>query len=877
MHSLKCPRRSAAAVVVTALTATAFAQNTPHGQALEYEMRRAKAHATMPDTMYASTPSDWESHPAHSSVRQSATRPERDEWELALKMSAMVKARENDTAKDLFRKHISGPVVQTKCVGCHVEGGRSEHTRLRFVTDAAAGHVATNYDAFNDFLGVVSDGATLMLDKIAGRRGHGGGVQVRAGSASHGHMQRFLQLLDSINDAGLTLESLFDGVQFKSARKTLYQAAIMFAGRVPTRDEYGLLADGNEDQLRDVIRNLMVGQPFHDFLVRSANDRLLVNNKRFVLFSSEFVTNYNTLQKLYKNELNGASWRIYREYSTGVHHGARVAPLELIAHVGMNDLPYTEVLTADYIMANPQAAHAYGATVEFDDPNDIHEFKPVRVVDYYDGSGEEICVDYCIIDPPGHRIDLPHAGILSTESMLYRHPTTPTNRNRARARWTLLHHLGIDVENMGAREIAPDALVDEDNPTQNNPACNRCHSIIDPVAGLFMNYDERGYYRQHPDPDWFNEQWRLTMGEPGIGGKTAGANQRLPWLAAQLANDERFPDAAVRFWWPSVMGRNVAAAPADRSAPDYDGLRLGAAHQSATVARLAQGFRTGFRDGSPYNLRDLLVELVMTEWFRADRVASDDPLRLVALRDAGASRPLTPEELVAKTDHLTALSWGRIRRVVGPERDRPKSRLTRDYDGYNEVFGGINAGSSIVRTRHYTAPMAQVAKQHASAVSTLAVLRDFFFLPRASDRKLFGGIELSVTPQKHNTRALRSKLIELHTKFFGEYSDAGVDQSLAFLTGVWEHKEGGWPGPPHPYPPPGAIWHYWYGHSDHHYMNGILDDAVVDADYRAFRWNYDVVNPYLFSVDTSQAERRMAEAWSATIAALMMDYRYLHL
>ena len=40
------------------------------------------------------------------------------------------------------------------------------------------------------------------------------------------------------------------------------------------------------------------------------------------------------------------------------------APLELIAHVAENDLPYTDVLTADYIMANPMAAAAYGASTE---------------------------------------------------------------------------------------------------------------------------------------------------------------------------------------------------------------------------------------------------------------------------------------------------------------------------------------------------------------------------------------------------------------------------------------------------------------------------------------------------------------------------------
>ena len=68
---------------------------------------------------------------------------------------------------------------------------------------------------------------------------------------------------------------------------------------------------------------------------------------------------------------------------TNVQHGARRAPLELIAHVVENDLPYTEILTADYIMANPMAAGAYGAPTRFDDPEDVHEFRPSRFVTYY--------------------------------------------------------------------------------------------------------------------------------------------------------------------------------------------------------------------------------------------------------------------------------------------------------------------------------------------------------------------------------------------------------------------------------------------------------------------------------------------------------------
>ena len=39
------------------------------------------------------------------------------------------KESEAESALDFFLNHISGPIVQAKCVNCHVEGGVSGHTR----------------------------------------------------------------------------------------------------------------------------------------------------------------------------------------------------------------------------------------------------------------------------------------------------------------------------------------------------------------------------------------------------------------------------------------------------------------------------------------------------------------------------------------------------------------------------------------------------------------------------------------------------------------------------------------------------------------------------------------------------------------------------
>ena len=143
-------------------------------------------------------------------------------------------------------------------------------------------------------------------------------------------------------------------------------------------------------------------------------------------------------------------------------HGFRRAPVELIAHVVENDLPYTEILTADYIMANPFAARAYGARTTFKDPEDWHEFKPSNISKYYrKGEGFEDQDDKVVqarrVLKPGPLSTLyPHSGVLNTNSFLFRYPTTATNRNRALCAVDLLPlprrgYRELGLENHGPR------------------------------------------------------------------------------------------------------------------------------------------------------------------------------------------------------------------------------------------------------------------------------------------------------------------------------------------------------------------------------------------------------------------------------------------
>ena len=883
------------------------------------------------------------------------------------------RAQDGETAEEVFRNHISGQIIQTKCVNCHVAGGLSGNTRLVFVRASdTLDHEARNLRTLQDLLDKLANegGGTYILNKIQGVS-HGGGAQVPAGTPEFENMARFLALLGEEFAPAPTPRRLFDTVIMASPRKTLRRAALIFAGRIPTDEEYAAVEGGDERALRATIRGLMEGPEFHEFLIRGSNDRLLTDRGHPVIdvaAQHHFVDLSNLFHQkavaVAERRLDEWEWRTWEDR---VQYGLRRAPLELIAYVAENDLPYTEILTADYIMANPMTAEGYGAPTRFADPDDPFEFRPSEIVSYYRDDESKVW-EYSlefgtkVSDPGNLQTIYPHAGILNTTVFLRRYPTTATNRNRARARWTYYHFLGLDVEKSASRTTDPVALADTNNPTMHNPNCTVCHSVLDPVAGAFQNYGDEGLYKDQwggldsldefykygdehkygwtaaketfeitavsreeahtlsvtamlntgtqelhlrprldpPRPDgsdlfwhmgidhvavldadgavvrhlelqelaarqareglephemdlcgfdpedqpadyytpyfcdqtvhleipedgiydvevvvWLDgpqpdvstrrrlldlslggyvegDTWYRDMRTPGFAGAAAHPDNSLQWLARQIVADPRFAEAAVKFWWPAIMGSEIAEFPEEAADADFEGLLLAASAQDAELARLAAGFRRGF-PGSPYtyNLKDLLVEIVLSKWFRADVLTDADPVRRVALHDAGARRLLTPEELARKTAAITGVQWGRdlSPMLLFDGSSSASSALTGDY---RLLYGGIDSDGVTERARDLTSVMAGVPKRHAADVSCPVIMREVYLLPDA-ERRLFAGINPYVTPvSEFNdtfeiTAASRSEMQTLSLQ--GRLTAGKKTVSLAFLNEYYETRE----------------------------------------------------------------------------------------
>ena len=130
---------------------------------------------------------------------------------------------------------------------------------------------------------------------------------------------------------------------------------------------------------------MMTGPGFQDFLIRGANDRFLTNRIDHIINANfgQFVdfTNENYAQREAAHEKG--DFQPYSRWVETMQHGFRRAPVELIAYVVENDRPNTEILTANYIMANPFSSRAYGASTTFIDPEDPRDFKPSRISKYY--------------------------------------------------------------------------------------------------------------------------------------------------------------------------------------------------------------------------------------------------------------------------------------------------------------------------------------------------------------------------------------------------------------------------------------------------------------------------------------------------------------
>ncbi len=214
-------------------------------------------------------------------------------------------------------------------------------------------------------------------------------------------------------------------------------------------------------------------------------------------------------------------------------------PQRVFAHVVANDLPITDLVTADWTVADETLASLWP-------------------VDRPTGSG---WVEATWTD------GRPAAGILTSTSLWWRYANSDSNLNRKRAnqvsRILLCHdYLTRPIEfDRNVNLLDEAALADA---VANDPGCQVCHVSLDPIAAYMFGFSWVGdgsaeVVNYHPARE---RNWEDTLGVAPAWYGTPGTD--LSDLGRQIAADSRFPECMVQRAWEGLMRRDVRDDDFDR-------------------------------------------------------------------------------------------------------------------------------------------------------------------------------------------------------------------------------------------------------------------------------------------------------------------------
>ena len=256
-------------------------------------------------------------------------------------------------------------------------------------------------------------------------------------------------------------------------------------------------------------------------------------------------------------------------------------------------------------------------------------------------------------------------------------------------------------------------------------------------------------------------------------------------MGERIIHDERFPMATVVFWWESIMSLPILEAPEEISDPSYLAELNAYEVQQEEINELARGFSQGFHGGSVFNLKDLIVEMMVSSWFRGEGTNSAlSTDRNISLSSVGVDRLLTPEELALKTKALVGFAWGE-----GIDSNSFDPRYDHLSDKFKTYYGGIDSYGITKRSKEITALMSNVALGNALEVSCPAVVADF--KRTESERLIFNDIDILTTPGAAGETAIKIQLQKMHSLFLGEslsLNSEALQDSYDVLVGLWQTR-----------------------------------------------------------------------------------------
>jgi len=663
-----------------------------------------------------------------------------------------------------FVENVWGRVASHECLKCHKAGGDAEDSEFvlrdpaklpEAERDAAMRH---NRAQFAAMARAASGDESRLLLKTQGKLKHKGKEVLAPESAGYRILADFVKRVTAPASAQREIAvdknapPFFSGVEMLDDKRLLRRATLSLAGRLPSDDELAHIAKDGAKAMPAILDGVMREDAFYARLREGFNDIFLTlgidgNADATVLAYEHFEKTRLWFQKKDFGEIadpkerQQAKYRIAREYREALLG----EPMKLIEHIVRNDRPFTEILTADYVMMTPYTARGYGMFDEvqarFKNADDPFEYIPVRLKALKGRSRQT--------DQDSESGFYPHAGILSTFQWLARYPTTETNRNRLRARMFYQHFLGVDVLELAARVTDAAAVTAKYKvPTMEASECVVCHKTLDPVASLFQDYwvfADKGIYGKRKG-GWFDD-----MFQAGFEGDDMPAAERwraLQWLGERTAKDPRFAVAMTEHALYVLTGRRALLPVKDLDDPLYSAKRRAYSEQRALIEKIAARFAKG-----GFNFKAMLKDWIASDFYRADGLATaaTDPQRRAELDDIGIARLLAPEQLERKIAVIFGKEWGRLHSHDG---------------GLGMLYGGIDSKEVTERATDPSGAMGAIMRTLSNDIACRNTALDFSRAPE--NRIFFRDIEPDVLPGSPDADAkIRRTIAHLHSRVLG--------------------------------------------------------------------------------------------------------------
>jgi hypothetical protein len=653
-------------------------------------------------------------------------------------------------------RDVAWPAVFSRCVVCHVTGGAADGTRFQLRPLASQSALAQNIAATTSALSLESNGQQLLLLKPTGQLPHGGGTVFASDSAQAATLRRVIaELPNPIVCPGDEVRPITEGLVLLDDVDTLIKASLQLVGRPPTAAEVAEVQANGLAGLETALTQQMRTSAFEERVREMFGDVLLTDGFRA---NNTDTNSGNIINSVYHSRsvrLFGGMDYDWRSWPRG--EGIRLVealarePVEFFVQAVKNDRPLSDVVTARHRLLNAYSARYYGVRYRGFDAGTA--FSAITEPERY-----EVAASVPVNEAMG---TAEYAGVLTTPAWLLRYPSSPTNFNRKRSRFTMKYFMDFDIMKAAPRIDA--AAVDlEDTPTVKNMQCVSCHALLDPLAGMYLNQDECGYedavfYMPPGAPKnnaCPNRGWTrpMDMFQPGVGAGTPNAlmdadrPRALEVLGAHVAAQRGFAKSMVTHVATSLWGRPLLVPPTDTSLPEYAALDAAAAFEARELERLTDRFVAG-----GLRLPPLVLEIVKGQTFRAGNA---DALGRLELTGLGGGTLVTPEVLDRKLRSTLGLTWSAHGWAVSG--DTGYQRLGR-HDGTHDayllqrerlktLYGGMDGSQLGVKTRSRFASSltAAVIEHLALEASCIAVTRDFD-APTAQ-RALFPLVEKTFVP-----------------------------------------------------------------------------------------------------------------------------------